>query len=358
MMSFAAAWLGTGIVRQLARRRGWLANPRSDRWHQQPVALHGGVGFYPPFLLFGTVLLTCTAGIACRSTGLPTPATPLALGTALLAGSLTMFAVGLWDDLCNLRPVTKLLAQFVAASLFILTGGSFSVTESMLLNQALTYVWFIGITNAVNMLDNMDGLASGVMIISSLTLAVLACGAGTSLDFGLSLAMMLAGVLAGFLIYNRSPATIFMGDSGSLSTGYLVAGLAVPTQLNGQLGLIPADSPFGHAASLLIPVVALSIPIFDTTLVTVTRKWRAQPVSQGGCDHLSHRLVRLGFQESTAVRILYFLAVLGGILAISLQRFPRQASPWLVLFLGLLIGSGVYLGRVNVLDAYTSRYPE
>ena len=109
---------------------------------------------------------------------------------------------------------------------------------------------------------------------------------------------------------------------------------------------------------LLIPALALCVPIYDTTFVTVTRVWRAQPISQGGCDHISHRLVRLGLPESTAVRILYLLSGTGCILAILFQRFPRQTSPLLVLFFGLLIVSGAYLGRVNVMGAYTARFRE
>jgi UDP-GlcNAc:undecaprenyl-phosphate GlcNAc-1-phosphate transferase len=356
--TFAAAWFGTGIVRHFARRLGLLANPRADRWHQQPVALHGGVGFYPAFAVIGSILLTCTAAVACPAGGGSRLPPQLGLGAALLAGSSIMFMVGLWDDVSNLRPLTKLVGQFIAATLFIVAGGTFSLSDNALFNQLLTYFWFLGITNAVNMLDNMDGLASGVVIISSLALAALTWQAGASAYLGLSFAVMLAAALAGFLLYNRAPASIFMGDSGSLSIGYLAAGLAVPSQLNGYFGPMPTDNIFGHLVSLLVPALALSIPIFDTTLVTVTRKWRAQPVSQGGCDHLSHRLVRLGLHESTAVHVLYLLAVVGCILAILLQRFPRQTSPWLLLFVAVLIGSGLYLGRVKVVDAYQPRLPE
>jgi UDP-GlcNAc:undecaprenyl-phosphate GlcNAc-1-phosphate transferase len=262
--------------------------------------------------------------------------------------------------MCNLRPVTKLICQLVGASLFILAGGTFLLTDSVVLNQVVTYFWFVGVTNAVNMLDNMDGLASGIVVIGSITLAVLAWGTGASVgaSLGAPLGFMLAAALAGFWVFNKSPASIFMGDSGSLSIGYLLAGLAVPSPLNGYLGLSSSDELFGNASFLIIPALALCVPIYDTTLVTVTRIWRAQAISQGGCDHVSHRLVRMGLPESTAVRFLYLLSGTGCILAILLQRFPRQTSPLLVLFVSFLIVSGTYLGRVNVMGAYTARFRE
>ena len=284
----------------------------------------------------------------------------LRLGGTLLAGSFLMFVVGLWDDMRNLRPATKLTYQLVGASLFIFAGGTFSLTGSTMLNHVVTYIWFVGIINAVNMLDNMDGLAAGVIVIGSITLGLLGggVGAGGGNSLGVSLVVMLAAAVAGFWIFNNSPASIFMGDSGSLSIGYLVAGLAVPSPLNGYLGLSYSNDLLGHSSVLIIPVLVLSVPIYDTTLVTVTRMWRRQPISQGGCDHISHRLVRLGLSEPTAVRMLCLLSGTGCILAILFQRFPRHMSLLLLLFLSFLTVGGVHLGRVDVMGAHTARFPE
>lgn len=362
VLTFAAAALGTYAIRHAALRFGLLATPRADRWHQQPVALHGGVGFYPPFLLSVCFFLwgAATMDPTTEADWMHSLSAQLRLGVAWLLGSLLMFVVGLWDDMHNLRPVTKLFCQLIGASLFILAGGTFLLTDSVVLNRVVTYFWFVGIINAVNLLDNMDGLASAVAVIGSVTLAVLAWGTAASVgtSLGAPLGLILAAALAGFWVFNSAPASIFMGDSGSLSIGYLLAGLAVPSPLNGNLGLSSPDEIFGPANALVVPALALSVPIFDTTLVTITRIWRAQPISQGGCDHTSHRLVRLGLSESTTVRILSLLSGTGCILAILLQRFPRQSLPFLVLFLGLLIASGAYLGRVNVRDAYTARFRE
>ncbi len=355
VVTFVVALLGTFVMRQTARRCGLLSRPRADRWHREPVALHGGVGFYSAFFLSACFLLASSAASSWKGwdsiSSLPSP---LTLGGALVFGSLLMFGLGLWDDLCDLRPATKLSGQLIGASLFILAGGTFSLTGNPVLNQLVTYFWFIGIINAVNMLDNMDGLASGVVIISIVTLVLLTLGVADKAPaeyFGIQLGLMLAAAVAGFWVFNRSPASIFMGDSGSLSIGYLVAGLAVPSSLNGFLGLATTENVLSNLLALIIPAMALAIPIYDTTLVTLTRKWRAQPASQGGRDHSSHRLVCLGLTESTAVRLLYALSGLGGILALLMQRFPLAALPLGGVFLSALMISGVYLGRVKVLDA-------
>ncbi|HVG02867.1 MAG TPA: hypothetical protein VM842_08245, partial [Nitrospira sp.] len=140
--------------------------------------------------------------------------------------------------------------------------------------------------------------------------------------------------------------------------GFLVAGLALPSPLNGYLGLSSSNGLFGNGSVLIIPALVLCVPIYDTAFVTVTRIWRAQPISQGGCDHISHRLVGLGLPEATAVRILCLLSGTGCILAILLKRFPHQTPPVLLLFVCFLIVSGVYLSRVQVMGAHTARFRE
>ena len=218
----------------------------------------------------------------------------------------------------------------------------------------------MGITNAVNMLDNMDGLASGVVILCGTTVVVLALGVnGFAWDGELAVPLGLCFVAAvlGFWFYNRPPASIFMGDSGSLSIGYVLAALAVPSPLNDSLGLSMEAGTLAPILALVIPATVLAIPIFDTTLVTLTRTWRAQPASQGGRDHSSHRLVGLGLSESTAVWTLYTLSAMGGVLAILMQQFPHQAIPLLGVFLVVLVMSGVYLGRVKVQVADPAQAP-
>lgn len=362
IVTFAVALIGTMIIHRLARRYGLLAKPRADRWHRQPIALHGGLGFYPAFVLGAGFMLAWSMG-AARQEGISIlpMSSDVKLGVALLVGSSLMFGIGLCDDLYDLRPITKLVGQLFGASFFIFAGGVFPLTGNQVLNHVITYIWFIGITNAVNMLDNMDGLASGVIIIAGIALACLSWEgpeASRGNVLGTSLCVMLAAALGGFWLFNRAPASIFMGDSGSLSTGYLVAGLAVPGPLNGYFGLAGSDRHESGIIALAIPALVLLVPIYDTTLVTLTRIWRAQPVSQGGCDHASHRLVRLGLSEYDAVLILYGLSAAGCAMALVVQHYPLHSVPLLGVFAIAIMMSGIYLGRAHLLDLQPPRFGE
>jgi UDP-GlcNAc:undecaprenyl-phosphate/decaprenyl-phosphate GlcNAc-1-phosphate transferase len=337
---------------RLGGRHGWLAQPREDRWHKKPTALHGGVGFFPPFLigLLAIILYRAAPVVSQRGFSLPTsPELLLALG--LLLGSLLMFFTGLWDDLKSLQPATKLLCQFVAVSFFVYLGGGFPLTKIPILNLLFTYFWFVGIINAVNMLDNMDGLAAGVVTISTVMIVFLGWQvhhlAGKEV-LAIPLGLILICALLGFLFFNRPPARIFMGDSGSLFIGYVLAALAIPSPMNGFSGFRFGGSLLGSIMVLLIPVTVLAIPIFDTTLVTITRLWRAQKPSQGGRDHASHRLVMLGLSEPRAVTLLYLLSAFGGLIAILMVQYPDQSLPLFGVFVLVLILSGVYLGHVKV----------
>ena len=353
--------VGTAFMRYLAGRFNWVVAPRSDRWHKQATALHGGVGFFPAFLLGAAWLIFRNDDFKWFDAGAWTALSDQTrLAGALLSGSLLMFLFGLWDDLKQSRPATKLIFQLIAASLFISAGGVFPLTGIHMADVLVTYFWFIGITNAVNMLDNMDGLASGVVILAGTTLVFLALGVmpgdghpSYTVTFGLALTM----AVLGFWFFNRPPATIFMGDSGSLSIGYGLAGLAVPCSLNGFMGIDTKEMALGPLFALLIPATVLAVPIFDTTLVTITRKWKALKATQGGRDHSSHRLVGLGLSEKSTVWILYAFAGFGGAVAVIMQRFSQQSLPVLGLFIIMLLLSGVYLGHVKVQRPDTATLP-
>lgn len=339
-------------MRWLARRYGWVVLPRADRWHKRPTALHGGVGFYIPFLAGAVWSLAQQSGVDewqwSRITTLPDT---VLLAAAALAGSLLMFGSGLWDDVKPLRPATKLIYQICAASLFVYMGGVFPLTRIQVFDLLVTYLWFVGVTNAINMLDNMDGLASGVVIIAGTTLVCLALPAHLRAPGGVltvPLGVALVAALLGFWLHNRPPAAIFMGDSGSLSIGYTLAALAIPSTLNGFMDIEMGGNVLGPILALLIPATVVAIPIFDTTLVTITRMWRAQKASQGGRDHSSHRLVGLGLSEQKAVWVLYALAAFGGTVAVLMQHVPEQALLLFGLFGLMLVLTGIHLGHVKV----------
>src|SRR3954452_18363149 len=202
----------------------------------------------------------------------------------------------------------------------------------------ITIFWIVGLTNAFNLLDNMDGLAAGIAMIVALTLVgfnVLQGDQQTAM-----LCIIIAGACGGFLIFNFNPARIFMGDSGSLLLGYLLSGIVV-------LGAAKAGQEI--ALTLLVPVGVMALPILDTTLVTIVRSLHHRPISQGGRDHLSHRLVALGLNERSAVLVLYAVSILFDGVAIE----SNYVSGPVTLLLGSLLVLGVaffgiYLGQVCI----------
>ena len=213
-------------------------------------------------------------------------------------------------------------------------------TSSFPVNFLITAFWLVGITNAVNMLDNMDGLSAGVAAIAACFLAINFVLNEQHAEAAILFAF--AAALAGFLVYNRNPASIFMGDCGSMFVGFFLAACAL---LNGSAG--------GRSRSVLavlaVPVLVLVVPIFDTTLVTVMRKMAGRAASQGGRDHTSHRLVALGLSEKRAVWMLYTFALAGGLLATLVRNAAIDVSVGAIaLFTVALTFVGVHLARVRV----------
>ena len=258
-------------------------------------------------------------------------------------GCFLMFVVGLIDDFRRVKPYHKLVAQIVAAALLTYGGLSLPWTPWPPLNLALTIFWVVGITNAINLLDNMDGLAAGIAAIACLFLAINFVVEGQYREAVRLVGF--AGALVGFLVYNFNPASIFMGDCGSMFVGFFLAASS----------LLTAEGHAGRSRSLLpvlaVPLLILIIPIFDTTFVTILRKLSGRAASQGGRDHTSHRLVALGLSERNAVLVLYALAVLAGLLALTVRQLQlaESLSAVCVFTVGLSF-LGVHLARVKVYD--------
>jgi UDP-GlcNAc:undecaprenyl-phosphate/decaprenyl-phosphate GlcNAc-1-phosphate transferase len=315
------------ICRVLALRFGFVARPRQDRWHQRPVALLGGVGI-------AVVVFACAAAFHLLST------LPVVMVTATL-----MFATGLVDDLLSLKPATKLIAQIALASTLLFFNYRLNWVESITLDTLLTLFWIVGLTNAFNLLDNMDGLCAGIVLIAGTALLIGLLPAATT-PRAMAEAQFLAivlGATGGFLAYNLHPASIFMGDSGSLLLGF---SLAVVTFSSGEK---PGRSDV--LSIVAAPLLILLIPIFDTTLVTLSRWVSGRSASEGGRDHSSHRLVAIGLSERRAVLLLWFLAAIGGVLGIALEHVSQSWSA--IAVVAFLIGMGLfaaYLARVRVYD--------
>lgn len=264
------------------------------------------------------------------------------LALSLLAGSGLMFALGLVDDLKRLTPPVKLMVQILAASAVVFFGGTINFFPWGFANSILTFFWLIGITNAINLIDNMDGLAAGIALIAA---GFLAYFFFRSDAYGLLLmAMAMAGSMLGFLVFNFPPAKIFMGDSGSLFLGFTLAALAVVHR--------PRASEVFTVIG--VPTLLFLVPIVDTTLVTITRILRGQSPAQGGTDHTSHRLIAFGLTERQAVLFLYAVGLVSGLTGALLEALDYDLSlllgPVLLIALALV---AAYLGRLKVVSSIT-----
>jgi len=313
------------LAKRLSVRFGYTAQPKKDRWHSRPTPLLGGVA------IVVSVFLTLAAAPDWR----PAP--------LVLAGGALIFLVGLADDLVDLKPYSKLVAEIAIASVLVFQGYRLMWVRSLTLDTLLTTVWIVGLPNAFNLLDNMDGLCAGTALIAGI--ALLATNLVT-IGFApeqLYVAVLL-GAVAGFLVYNVHPASIFMGDSGSLFIGFNFAVLTLGSQ-HGQ------QAPGSVLSIVAGPLLVLLLPIFDTTLVTVSRIFSGRSAAQGGRDHSSHRLVAMGLSEPAAVAVLWVLAALGGLLALSISQFQNDwASLAAAVFVLLMIILAVYLAQVRVYD--------
>ena len=311
-------------VRAFAVRNGYVAKPKSDRWHKRPTAMLGGVGIFVSTVVAYFLLVPFSVD-----------------SLVVLAGGTFLFFVGLIDDLITVRPYQKLIGQLIGAGILVFYGLTIPLTGLEVVDIWLTVFWVIGITNAINLLDNMDGLAAGISAIAAFSLALNFASNGLTNE--LLLASALIGALVGFLVFNFNPASIFMGDCGSMFIGFMLAGSVLLNQVGGRSR--------GIAAILAVPVLILFVPIFDTTFVTVIRKLWGRKASQGGRDHTSHRLVALGLTERTAVLMLYAFAIIAGVLALIVGQVGAVQSFALIgaFTVGLSI-LGVYLSKVKVYE--------
>lgn len=309
-----------------AVRLGCVAHPRDDRWHRRPIALFGGVA----------IGVTLFVGLAVfRSIG----------GIPVLAACAALiFIAGLADDIVSLKPSTKLVIQIALASVLLFYRYRLNWTTSLTLDTMLTLVWVVGMTNAFNLLDNMDGLCAGIALIvgGALLVGLTPATAGTEAFYQVQYVGLLLGAVAGFLVYNFNPASIFMGDSGSLLLGLSCAAI---TLTHGDK-IAAKSNPLSIVA---VPLLVLLIPIFDTTLVTASRILSGRSPADGGRDHSSHRLVAIGLSERAAVAVLWLLAAVGGALGIAVDVYNLSWSGLLAaLFLIAMALFAVYLSRVRV----------
>ena len=306
----------TPLVRFFALRNGFLAYPRADRWHKHPTALLGGISIYLSCLIPALFIKIPDQRI---------------LG--LFIGSTFLFSVGLADDKFHFKPYTKLFCQIIAGSVVVAYGVILGLPKESFFSIPLTLVWIVLVTNSFNLLDNIDGLSAGIAGISAFMLFL----SSTVFPFNpLGLyGLILAGASFGFLPYNFNPAKIFMGDSGSMFLGFSLAVISILETHRHISGLFTA---------LFIPVLILSVPIFDTLFVSILRRLQGRSIFEGGKDHTSHHLVAIGLSQRKTVILLYAISIIFGLIAILYSKINALVIS-IAAFLGiaLLFYFGVFL---------------
>ncbi len=316
----------TPLAIEFATRRRIMDNPGGHKSHTNPVPYLGGLAIVGAFSL----AVLAVAALDISSVGGELAA---ALGIAL-----ALALIGLVDDLRGLPALLRLFAEVGAGVLLVRMGLGVTFTGSDLLDGVVTIVWVVGITNAWNLLDNMDGLSAGLAAIASFSIFTVAAANGQYLVGGLAIAV--AGCALGFLRHNFHPARIYMGDAGALFFGFMIAYLGL------KLSLAAPPSP-----SFLVPVLVCSVAVLDTTLVTIVRLANGRSPLKGGRDHISHRLVRIGLPVPIAVGVIYAVAATMGVIALVASRVD-MGSAWILAGLAatLLTTFGVLLASVPVYE--------
>ena len=325
VISYALVGFLTPLMRKIALAQGVLDRPNSaHKSHKNPVPYLGGVA-----IIIGVVIVSYIALISNKFTW-----SNFWLATSVLGPAVVMGLVGLWDDLKSLNPLPRFIGQSIAgivvAVVLILNDNIGNPTGITVLDAAITVLWIVGICNSINFFDNLDGGAAGTVAITAISLTYLAITGDQY--FIAALSIVVAGSTLGFLIWNRAPARIYMGDAGALFLGLLIATLTVRFK----------PSTDNSLTSFAIPVLLLAIPILDTTVAVFSRLRRKVSPFQGGKDHLSHRLIRLGLSRKLSAITLWSLTGLFSFFAVLISLLNSRyeliivtvaSSFWLLLFL-------------------------
>jgi UDP-GlcNAc:undecaprenyl-phosphate GlcNAc-1-phosphate transferase len=303
----------TPLMRKIAVATKVFDQPNAaHKSHKKPVPYLGGVA-----IIIGIISISYSTSLISNFTS-----TTFWLATSVLGPALALGLIGLWDDIKDLPPLPRFIAQSIAgiftASILIITNNVGNPTGSNLFDAAITVFWVVGICNSINFFDNLDGGAAGTVAISSAALAYLALTGDQYLIA--ALAVVTTGATLGFLVWNKSPAKIYMGDAGALFLGVLLATLTIRFEPNAKTQL----------GSYLTPVFLLAVPILDTTVAVISRLRRNISPFQGGQDHLSHRLVRAGLSRKQAALSLWLLSAVYGVIAIFLSRVNSTVEGYLV----------------------------
>ena len=326
MIALGVALFLTPVVISFARRTGALDAPDARKVHVRPIPRIGGIGIYAAFMVSVLVQMS----ISDLSPELMTSL------WGLLAGGTIIVAIGIIDDYRDLPAKVKLLGQIFAACVLVIGFdvridvitdplGDFIYLEYFAIPA--TIFWVVGLTNTVNLIDGLDGLAAGVSSIAAVTIFLVAMEEG--IPFVAMITAALAGAAIGFLYYNFNPARIFMGDTGSMFLGFMLAGISV-------IGAVKSAATI----ALIVPILALGLPILDTTFAIVRRARNHRPIFKPDKGHLHHRLLAHGFTQKQAVLLMYVVSALFGLCALALTAVSTQAA----LLIIILVAAAVFIG--------------
>ena len=331
LWAFAAALIVALVVMPavifLAKKTGAMDAPNARKVHKKPVPRIGGLGIYAGFMA-AIIFIALKFGLDGEQLK--------EIVGLVLSGSLIV-ALGLVDDYKNLPANVKLIGQIVAAAVLVLLFdvridfvtdpfGDFLYLDKLAVPA--TIFWLVGLTNTVNLIDGLDGLAAGVASIASITIMFVALDQNLTLVAVLTAA--LAGAAVGFLKYNFNPAEIFMGDTGSMFIGFMLAGVSVTGSVKSVATI-----------ALIVPILALGLPILDTTFAIVRRFRGGVPIFKPDKGHLHHRLLSVGFTQRQAVLLMYVISALFGLSAIALTEVSRQVAVLILVIVIVAIFYGV-----------------
>lgn len=288
----------TPLIKKLAINIGAMDKPDARKVHHGAIPRLGGLAIYIGYMV--SVIYSVD---------------DLSAEMGLLVGSLVLVAVGIWDDVKQIGPKTKLTGQILAAAVVVAFGNQVEFITNPwghvfylgIFSIPLTIFWIVGFTNIVNLIDGLDGLAAGISLISCMAIFTVLWQMG-QVDLA-CIALALAGSACGFLRYNFNPAKIFMGDTGSMLLGYTMATISV-------MGAVKTAATI----SLVVPVIVLGLPILDTTFAIIRRKINGRPVFKPDKGHMHHRLLALGLSQKQAVLLMYAVTALLGYVAILLAK--------------------------------------
>ena len=338
VLAAITALLATPLVMILAARTGALDMPDARKVHKKPIPRIGGIGIYAAFII-SMVLIRIFVELSGE----------LLWGVSglILSGTIIML-VGIIDDYKNLPAKVKLLGQIFAAAILVI---GFDVRIDFITDPFGDYIylewfavpatifWLVGLSNTINLIDGLDGLAAGVSMIAAITIMFVALEQNVMIIAVLTAA--LAGAAFGFLFFNFNPASIFMGDSGALFLGFMLAGISV-------IGAVKCAATI----ALIVPILALGLPILDTAFAIVRRYRGGVPIFRPDKGHLHHRLLGLGFTQRQAVLLMYVISALLGLSAVALTEVSSQIAIFILLIVIVAILYGAKkLGILSMRNA-------